>query len=293
MNVPFWIAWIVVALFAGVAFVARVWLKSVVEGQVQVSVERQAEGIRSEIRRSEERLKSDLRTREAEIQALRDGVLSGRANRLALIDKRRLEAVERVWIAVSKLTRMKGPAMALSVLKYDAVAKRAPTDSKLRELLKMMSETFGGKDFEEKMAELKADHERPFISDMSWALYAAYSTIIVSGWAILKILAIGIEKPDELIKRDHASNLLKTALPEYASYIDEHKEAAHYYLLEKLEAKILLELRHSLEGPQVDAENIRRSTEIMSEVSKANAALENLNRSGSDREGLRATGAPA
>lgn len=273
MTIPWWLMSALTALLAGAAFAVRVWLKNFIEGQVKVGFERQSEAIRSEIRQSEERLKSDLRTREAELHSLREGVLSGRASRMALIDKRRLEAVERVWVGATKLMRMKGPAMTLSILKFDEVARRVSTDPKLREMIQLMTETFGGKGFEERMSELNADEERPFVSDLAWALYSAYSTIVIGSWAIMKMLSAGVEDPEKLIKRDHAGNLLKSVLPEYAAYIDEHREAAHYYLLEKLETKILLELRQSLEGFQVDADNIERSKEIMAQVSKAKADL--------------------
>jgi hypothetical protein len=49
-----------------------------------------------------ENLRAELRTKEAEISALREGVLSGRANRQALLDKRRLEAVTSGVLKLSK-----------------------------------------------------------------------------------------------------------------------------------------------------------------------------------------------
>jgi hypothetical protein len=46
--------------------------------------------------KSEDAFKSELRSKEAEIAALRDGILSGRMQRQALLDKRPMEAVEKV-----------------------------------------------------------------------------------------------------------------------------------------------------------------------------------------------------
>src|SRR5215471_435493 len=82
--------------------------------------------------------KSDLRTKEAEISALREGVLSGRANRQALLDKRRLEAVEKIWASVIALGPAKVVSAKMSIINYDVVAKRISTDPKLREAMELL-----------------------------------------------------------------------------------------------------------------------------------------------------------
>jgi hypothetical protein len=50
----------------------------------------------AELHKSDDAFKSELRSKEAEIAALRDGILSRRMQRQALLDKRRMEAVEKV-----------------------------------------------------------------------------------------------------------------------------------------------------------------------------------------------------
>jgi hypothetical protein len=84
-------------------FLGRHWLAARIEKGVQHRFDRRLEELRAELRESEERLKSTLRDRENEIALLRNTVLAGSANRQSLLDKRRFEAVERVWTAVNPI----------------------------------------------------------------------------------------------------------------------------------------------------------------------------------------------
>src|SRR5262245_39139464 len=56
---------------------------------VQHDFDTRIEQLRSELRGNEERIRSQLRDKEAEIGALRSAVLSGSVNRQSLLDKRR------------------------------------------------------------------------------------------------------------------------------------------------------------------------------------------------------------
>ena len=268
VTIPMWLAVVVVLGLPIAGFAARTWLKAFIERRVQFGMESQLEGVRGEIRKSEERVKSDLRSREAELASLREGVMGGRAARMALVDKRRIEAVDRLWLAVSRLSRMKGPAMSLSILKVDAVASRVPKDPKVREFVEIMTNSMGGSDFEERMKEIRADEERPFVSDLAWALYSAYAAVVLGGWAVLKMLSFGAEDVDKLINRKHVDDLLKAALPHQAAYIDKYGAGGHVHLLDELERHIIAELRRSLNGEEADAENVKRSSDIMQQVAK-------------------------
>lgn len=272
-------SWVIILLVIGAPFLGwfvQIWLKAFIEKRVQFGIDRQLETIRSEIRLSEERLKSELRTREAEIALLREGVMSGRSSRIALVEKRRVEAVDRLWRAFTRLTRMKGPAMSLSTLRVDAIAKSVPTDPKTREFVQILTKAMEGTDFEERMTEIRADEERPFVSEMTWALYSAYTAVILGGWAVLKILSIGAENSDKLINRGHVDGLLKVALPHQSNYIDTHGEASHYHLLEEIEQNLIAELKRSLLGEESDADNVKRSSAIMKEVAKVTSDTERI-----------------
>jgi len=266
VEMPNWLAIIIAGAIPIIIYAGRVWVKAFVEGEVRLDVERRVEQVRSDFRQSEERLKADLRSREVDIATLREGVLSGRANRFALVEKRRLEATERLWQSVTKLSRMKGAAMTLATLKIDVVAKRTPRDPKLREFLETLSNTMGGLDLKQ-FKDIRADEERPFLAEYTWALYSAYAAVIFGGHAIIKILAAGLEEPEKLLNKDHVNNLLKVVLPHHSNFIDEYGIGGHYHLLDELEDKILQELRNALNGVDVDHDNVSQTANIMKAVS--------------------------
>jgi hypothetical protein len=118
------------------------------------------------------------------------------------------------------------------------------------------------------MKEIRADEERPFVSDLAWALYSAYAAVVLGGWAVLKMLSFGAEDVDKLINRKHVDDLLKAALPHQAAYIDKYGAGGHVHLLDELERHIIAELRRSLNGEEADAENVKRSSDIMQQVAK-------------------------
>jgi hypothetical protein len=106
-------------------FLAKNWLVAWISNSVQHSFNLEMEELRAAFRASEERLKSDLRNKEDEISTLRNSVLSGSAGRQALLDKRRFEAVDKVWAAVNDLGQLKGLSGMMAVLNFKAVAKEA------------------------------------------------------------------------------------------------------------------------------------------------------------------------
>ncbi|WP_271570440.1 hypothetical protein [Bradyrhizobium sp. CCBAU 11386] len=93
-------------------FTGRNWLKARIEKGVQHGFDRKIEQMRADLRESEERLKSSLRDKEGEIATLRSTVLAGSSGRQALLDKRRFEAVEKVWTAVNDMGRL--PAVVIT-----------------------------------------------------------------------------------------------------------------------------------------------------------------------------------
>jgi hypothetical protein len=97
MTWEFWLLIGVDAVFGIAIFAGRNWLKATIEHSVQHHFDKEIEELRTELRKSEETFKSELRLKETEIGALRDGILSGRTQRQAFLDRRRLDAVERLW----------------------------------------------------------------------------------------------------------------------------------------------------------------------------------------------------
>jgi hypothetical protein len=259
-------------LASGVAlFVGRNWIKAELERGVQFRFDTQIEKLRAELHKSEETFRSDLRLKESELSALRDGVLSGRAQRQATLDKRKLEAVERTWVVVGNIGRHKMVSGFLSVLKLEVVAKEAAQSPKMQEAFRILApqEVPDGAD-----PAYSVHSERPFLSPLAWAFYAAYQAVIFHAVFYAKVMALGIPDPGTLLKEDYVQNLLKSALPHYSDYIDQFGVSGFHNLLEELESRLLVELQRMLEGEETDTQNLQQAANILEQVKKVNESTE-------------------
>jgi hypothetical protein len=92
MDWGLWVSVSINVLILAAFLAGRKWIEASVEKSIQHRLDEKLEAT-----------KSDLRAKEAEISALREMVLSGTAQRRALLDKRKLEAVERIWASLTRL----------------------------------------------------------------------------------------------------------------------------------------------------------------------------------------------
>jgi hypothetical protein len=117
MDWLYWASVISPWLIILIAFIGKNWIVA----KIQKGVEH---GFNEKI----ELLRGELRGKEAEISALRDAVLSGKAWRQSLLDKRRLKAVEHVWSAITALTPFHFVSVSMAILDLEKVSERAPQD---------------------------------------------------------------------------------------------------------------------------------------------------------------------
>jgi hypothetical protein len=255
--------WIIIGLYAatGIAvFAGRNLLRAWIERGVEYRFNSRLEELRADLRRSEEELKSQLRIKETEITALRDGVLSGRTQRQALVDQRRIEAVEKLWSGIVALSPYKGLSATIAIFNVDALAKRSE-DPKIQQLIAMVSNVV--KRDPEALSNNPAKNERPFVSALAWAYFFAYLTIVSIAFASVKLLEIGTQNLSELFAKDSIRNLLKVALPHQSEFIDRNEPSAYHYLLDEIELKLLQELQKILRGEDQDAAGIEQAARIM------------------------------
>lgn len=249
------------------AYLARDLIKSSLAKGIQYKFDKEIEELRTILRQNEETFRSDLRAKELEIVALREGALGGLANRQALLDKRRLEAVERVWSAVVDLMAAKGVAATMSMVKFEVSAKEAARNSQFREIFKIF-----GKSYDlENPPENVAKYEQPFVTPMAWALLSAFQAVILYAVVQAKVLEIGVEEAPEFFNDDGVKAVLKAALPHQSEYIDRYGTAGFYNLLDEIEKNLIAELRNMLEGADIDEASIEQSANIMKAVKKVSA----------------------
>ncbi len=259
MTFQDWIPAITSSGLLGGAAAAVVWFG---RNLITARFSSKLEALKAELRQSEERLKADLRAKGAEIEALRSGAMSAMATRQMAVDKRCLEAVDQLWSGVTALAPARYISSLMAVFKFEEAAKRAESDSKLRELFEVMGGGFDPKALAKALDLSGASKARPFVSPMAWATYRAFSTICTQAVMRWNMLRSGIG-PQEFTDNEAINNLIKSVLPSHEKYIDEYGPAGYHYLLETLETKLLEELQAMLAGVEADKAGIGRAAEIL------------------------------
>ncbi|MCG7988843.1 MAG: hypothetical protein JAY80_15940 [Candidatus Thiodiazotropha lotti] len=238
-------------LFGGAVWLARSLIST-----------RLTNSVKSEFDKKLEVLRSELKSKEAQIESLRSGAMSGLITRQGALYQRKLEAIDQVWSAVKELDKAKHISSTMAILKFDACAKASTTDPKFR----IFIETIGG-NFDPGTLNLSgAAVARPFLTPLAWAYYSAFSAIIMSAVNKMQILKIGVEDPEKLLNSEYPNKLIKTVLPSRSEYIDSNDDSVHHYLLDEIEQLLLLELKNIQDGKEDDRDNAYRAAEITKEV---------------------------
>lgn len=248
-----WVPTVISGIVLIIVFAGRNWLKARIEGSVKHDFDQKLTTINA-----------DLRAREAEISTLRGAVLGGRANRQTLFDKRRFEAVEKVWTAVNDLAALKNLSSMMATLNFKAIAKEAD-NPRIQEFLSLI----GVAAPDPKNLKNIARDEQPFLPELAWAYFEAYKAILYASYARYTVLKVGFKDGDKYLTSEPLKKIVKAALPHQSKFIDEYEPETYYYLLEELEANLLVELRKILEGKEADKADAEHAKEIMAALKDA------------------------
>ena len=178
-------------------------------------------------------------------------------SRQMALDKRRLEAVDQLWSAVTALAGAKSISSLMAVVKFDVVAEKAARNPEVREMFAAMGAAFDHK----KLDLSSAEKARPFLSPMAWALFSAYQAIVMQ--AVLKVQIIKSGLDADLLDKKAVSKLVKAALPHQSEFIDKYGDAGYHYILEELEEALLAALRKMLAGEETDQATFDRASYII------------------------------
>ena len=180
------------------------------------------------------------------------------ASRQMALDKRRLEAVDQLWSAITAMAGAKSISAFMSTINFDTAVEEAARNPRFREVFTVM-----GAAFDPNRVELSdAAKARPFASPMAWALFSAYQAIAMQAVAKLEIIKSGIGVKD-LLDREAASKLIRAALPHQSEFIEKYGDAGYHYLLEELEGALLSALRKMLAGEETDRVSVERADDIL------------------------------
>lgn len=247
------------------AYFGRQWFIERIKRGVQHQFDEKIEELRSTLRRSEDQFRARLQGKETEISTLRTWVLGGAANRQALLDKRRFDAVERVWTTVIDMAPLKHVAAIMMRIDFKETAKHAG-----RPELQKFLEMFGGELVDPaKLKPNAARYEQPYLTAPAWAYFLAYKAILIGSVSRYMALKVGGPGIDKYTTNEPAKKVLKAALPNEAQFIDEQEPEVYYLLLDDIEAALLSELRRVLDGKDVDQEGAVRAKAIFDALPKS------------------------
>jgi hypothetical protein len=238
------------------AFIFRNWFMARITNSVKHEYDTKLEGIKSELKMTEQELLFKLKLRDRELQTLKSGALSNLSQRQVVLYEKQIEAVERIWSVVSLTSTLKMIPAMMSSFKMDEVSKAISTTPNLQKTFKMI----GGNVDDEKIKKMNASAARPFVSVLVWAYFSAYQTIVFHYIAQLKLLEMGMEL--KFVKTENMVKLVKKLLPHQAAYIDEFGPDAAFHLLDEVEAKLLSEIEKMLKGKGLSEESIKEAAQI-------------------------------
>lgn len=251
-------AWLLPAALAGgglvgglVAKTAQTGLAALVEKSVAARFDKEIEAVRS-----------DLRLKESKINALQSAALSGRAGRQALMDTRRIEAIDTLWRDVILLNPFLWPTRMTGILKLDAIAARVNSEPNTKTFV----ETLGGGDLTETLKQLEAETVRPFLPVEVWNIYAAYQGLLIFCYLRIKGASFGADKT--MFKEEDMINQIKTVVPHFSKYLDDHGLAGAAGLATILRDRVLESLQATLKNPGSDMDDIAEIHEILSKLSE-------------------------
>jgi hypothetical protein len=209
-------------------------------------------------------IRSELKSKEAQIESLRSGAMSGLITRQGVLYQRKIQAIDQIWSTIKELEKGKYISTMLGTLNIEECMKQSGRDPNFTEFMKTITGNFDLADIDFTGSKLA----RPFLTPLAWAYYSAYSAVITQAAVITKILKIGVPDPEKYLKLENSSNLLKTVLPSWSDYIDEHGISGHHHLLDEVEKLLLAELKNIQDGHEDDKENTIRAAKINQEIEK-------------------------
>lgn len=271
-----WQAWIPSLTTATV--VSLIWafagwaLKLSFEKSLQGAFDAKLEAVRSDFRKEEEVLKAGLRANDEKLAAIRSGALANMAQREAELDRRRRQALENLWQATTEFAPYKTAAKYSEAFKLDELMKVAAGRGRdadgSRELAAFTLKIAGLEPLTS--VQKKPEHDRPFISPVVWAMFAAYRSVVLN--PAIKLLAAKNGVGPHFFKNDEGLVKIATAaMPHHAASFEKFGSSFLIFLPEEMEEKLLRMIVDALNGVEQDAAAVANANKIIQDVARLEA----------------------
>jgi hypothetical protein len=291
MVTDFWIGFVSsTAGIGAVTWLAKTVIVTRLTKSVQHEFDRKIEGIKGDIRKSEEVakadlrrseevakadlrkreeeakagfqrdlevLKVDLREKETRISSMQSTLLSTISTRRAAMDKARLEACTLLWTSAERLHGYRGMLQLMHGVGIRELAEVAKRRTDTREWFKRMLSGFTFESF----GEIKTQSARLYVSDKAWALYSTMQMMIAVAFVWQVIVEHG-QDPD-LMQISEFRRSMQELLPQHATEIASGKHDLNPAYWDQLAENLLVELRFVLDGKSIDSQDMTHSAELI------------------------------
>lgn len=246
-------------------WLSRALISARLTRSVQHEFDQKIEKLKSEFRAAEKTLEASLAQRSAELESLRAGALTGITQRRALVDKRRLDAIDQLWGTLIANQSARSLAMTMSVMNLEHIAEQVSSDDRVRNFIKIS----GGSFDPSKLDYVTANLARPYVSDMAWALFSAMQAI--TGYYVAHWVALshGVDSR-KMVANEAVKKLILAVAPEYKEYLETNGLSASYHLLERFDTLLLTELKRMTTDYQQDKESVEQAAQILEHARNLN-----------------------
>jgi len=241
----------VIAIFlALVVPITRSSIINLIAGLVNNHFEGKLESLRSEIRQTEEYVKSNLQNNEGRINAIINRTTSLVSNRHSQLEAKKIEAIEMLWKHKAEFDHGKGLVYMTGAIKLDEAAKEIENNDQLKQFFQLLNKASPiDKWTAEPLPELES--KKPFVESEVWSIYDTYKSVIMDTILRMKLLSEGIN-PEGKLKDKQLVNQLKATLPEYENVIDQYGLEVRAYIIDIIDKKLLEATHEALYGTTAD-----------------------------------------
>ena len=238
---------LLVALFKNVI---REWLVTRIRSGIQHDFDKDLESHKAQLalqtQETQLKLSSDLQTHRTFLDAVRASFTEGQKSSM----ERKLVAVEKIWAEVLELRKLTLPTMTIvDVFKETEIQKfREVRESNLGDSLLQRNSV---EEYKERLQTVSPDLEvvRPFVGEYLWILLNCYRAIHLRLFVILQMFMDDEKRVIGWFRDEKTYEIISAVLDE--------QELARFnglpfgkflWLIDKLEVKMLAELRHIVSG---------------------------------------------
>ena len=224
----------------------------------------QLESVKAEHRRDEEKFKHDLAEQRHRLDALQGGALSGMAARNALLDKRRIEALEKVWSAVTYLQPHHQLVLVAATIGFEKLSTLSKNNPQGRELIEtLMRMAPDSADLQTADCPLyRIEREQLFLPPMVWAMFEAYRAVILLPMAALVGMKGGLDVAG-MWDVKLVQGVINVALPEAAPELERQGAKGLVSIAGQLKSRLLAVFTDALENSTTDARTVNQAAKIL------------------------------